>query len=57
MLRSTVALIVDECSMILQQVLGAAEKHAAMTAHGGGHAQDDWGGIPIVILVEGHSRL
>ena len=51
MLRSTVALIVDECSMISQPVLGAAEKHAAMTAHGGGHAQEDWGGIPIVILV------
>ena len=32
-------------------MVGAAEKNAACTAHGGSHDEEDWGGIPIVIWI------
>ena len=51
MLRSTVVLIIDERSMISQAVLGAAEINVSLMAHGGNRCAEDWGGIPIVILV------
>ena len=50
-LSSTVALIFDERSMISQDVLGAAEDHVASTAHNMHHEHENWGGIPIVIMV------
>ena len=50
MLR-TLVLLIDERSMLSSVVLGAAEQNAALTAHGGVHQEDDWGGIPVVILV------
>ena len=37
--------------MLTCNVVGAAEKHAAETAHGGSHDNEDWGGIPVVIFV------
>ena len=49
-LRRTVAVIMDERSMISCDVLGAAERNVAEHAHGGVHSDEDWGGIPIVIL-------
>lgn len=51
MLRSTVVLIIDERSMISQEVLGAAEQNVSIMAHGGNRNAEDWGGLPIVILV------
>ena len=50
-LSTTVALIFDERSMISQDVLGASEEHVATTAHNMNHDQENWGGIPIIIMV------
>ena len=50
-LYTTVALIIDERSMISQKVLGAAERNIAMAAHSGTHSNEDWGGIPVVIML------
>jgi len=36
--------------MVSQWVLGSAEMNIRSTAHGGGHGNEDWGGIPVVIL-------
>ena len=36
--------------MVSQRVLGSAEMNIRSTAHGGGHDNEDWGGIPVVIL-------
>jgi hypothetical protein len=41
---------IDERSMVSQRVLGSAEMNIRSTAHGGGHDNEDWGGIPVVIL-------
>ena len=49
-LRRTVAIIMDERSMISCDVLGAAERNVAEHAHGGVHSDENWGGIPIVIM-------
>ena len=49
-LARTVALIFDERSMISQDILGAAETNASATAHGMGHDNEDWGGIPIILM-------
>jgi hypothetical protein len=46
----TIALFFDERSMISQKVLGATEKNVSKTAYGCGHSDEDWGGIPIVII-------
>lgn len=51
MFKRTVALIMDERSMITCSLLGAAERNAAECAHNGAHTDEEWGGIPIVILV------
>lgn len=50
-LLRTLVLIIDERSMVSSDTLGAAEKNTATTAHGGTHQDEDWGGIPVVILV------
>jgi len=49
--RFALMLIMDERSMITCENLGAAEKHIATTAHCGNHENEDWGGIPFVIMV------
>ena len=49
-MEQTVAVFIDERSMVSQRVLGSAEMNIRSTAHGGGHDNEDWGGIPVVIL-------
>jgi hypothetical protein len=49
-LIKTVAIFIDERSMVSLSTMGTAERHARETAHGGIHAEEDWGGIPIVII-------
>ena len=49
--RRTVVEIIDERSMLTCKVVGAAERHTAEAAHGGSHANEDWGGIPVVVFV------
>jgi hypothetical protein len=44
------AVFLDERSMISQNVLGKSEENVRITAHGGGHENEDWGGIPVVVL-------
>jgi len=36
--------------MISQRVLGSTEMNVRATAHGGGHENKDWGGIPVIVL-------
>ena len=47
--RRVLVEIIDERSMMTCPVVGAAERNAASTTHGGSHDDEDWGGIPIVI--------
>jgi hypothetical protein len=49
-LEHTIAVFFDERSMISQRVLGNTEMNIRHTAHGGGHENEDWGGIPVVVL-------
>jgi len=49
-LQHTAAVFIDERSMVSQRVLGNAEMNIRNTAHGGGHDNEDWGGIPVVVL-------
>jgi hypothetical protein len=49
--KHTVGVIIDERSLLSCEVLGAAEKHLSMTMHGGTHESEDWGGLPIVVLI------
>jgi hypothetical protein len=49
-LETTIAVFLDERSMISQNVLGKSEENVRITAHGGGHENEDWGGIPVVVL-------
>ena len=50
-LKHTLMVIIDERSMLTADVLGAAERNTAETCHGGSHEHEDWGGVPIVILI------
>jgi hypothetical protein len=49
--QQTVALFIDERSMVSQKILGATERNVALAAHYGLHSKEDWGGIPIVIML------
>ena len=49
--KHTLAIIIDERSMLTADGIGAAERNSAASAHGGSHDNEDWGGIPIVIFV------
>jgi len=49
-LEHTAAIFIDERSMMSQRVLGTTEMNVRSTAHGGGHDNEDWGGIPVVVL-------
>jgi hypothetical protein len=48
--KNTVALLIDERSMVSLRSLGTACANVTSCAHGGLHASEDWGGIPIIIL-------
>ena len=47
----TVLVIFDERSMISLDTMGVATNHVRQTARRGQHKREDWGGIPIVILL------
>ena len=49
-LEHTAAVFIDERSMLSQRVLGNTEMNVRSTAHGGGHEDEDWGVIPVVIV-------
>jgi hypothetical protein len=49
-LQNTVAILMDERSMLSQIILGLVEQTVARSAHKCGHSGEDWGGIPVVIL-------
>jgi hypothetical protein len=50
-LANVVALIVDERSMLSSAVLAMMEHHSKVGAYRGQKCDQEWGGIPIVILV------
>ena len=50
-LRHTVALLIDERSMLSADILGAVERNVAITCHGGNKSKHKWGVIPIVLLL------
>ena len=49
-LQNTIAILMDERSMLSQMILGLTEKAIARTAHECGHSSEDWGGIPVIVL-------
>ena len=49
--QKTLIVMVDERSLLSSEVLGGMETNASKTVHGGGHFEEDWGGIPIVIII------
>ena len=51
MFKHTLAIIIDEQSMVTCEQLGAAERNVSCTAHGGKHDNENWGGIPFIIMV------
>ena len=50
-LENTMALIVDERSMISAKLLGTMEAYCRQAAFRGSKSHLGWGGLPIVILV------
>ena len=50
-LRHTVALLIDERSMLSAELLGAVERNIALTCHGGNKFKHKWGGIPVVLMI------
>jgi hypothetical protein len=50
-LTDTVAIIVDERSMVSAGILGKMEKHSRQAAFNGQNSQTDWGGVPIILLI------
>ena len=49
-MKYTIAIIMDERSMISASLLGACEKHARQGLHNGMDKKKPWGGAPIVIF-------
>jgi hypothetical protein len=49
-LQNTVAIMMDERSMLSQIILGLVEQAVARSAHKCGHSGEYWGGIPVIIL-------
>jgi hypothetical protein len=43
-LQTTIALLVDERSMLSQEIVALLEHAVAKTGHECGHAREDWGG-------------
>jgi len=56
-LRCAIALFIDERSMVSLRTMGLSSKHVALTAHGGHHASESWGGVPIVVMFGDDSQL
>ncbi len=56
-LRSTLALVFDERTMISSKLLAENESHTKHTAHGAKNKNQSWGGIPIVIMVGDEKQL
>jgi hypothetical protein len=50
-LTDTIAIIVDERSMVSAQVLGMMEQYSRQAAFNGQNSQLDWGGIPIILVI------
>ena len=50
-MKRTLVIVIDERSMLTCNLLGAAERNSAATCHGGSRDDEDWGGIPIVVIV------
>jgi ATP-dependent DNA helicase PIF1 len=48
-LQNTVAIMMDERSMLSQIILGLVKQAVARSAHECGHSGEDWGGIPVMI--------
>jgi hypothetical protein len=42
-LQTTIALLVDERSMLIQEIVALLEEAVAKTAHECGYAREDWG--------------
>jgi Cdc6-like AAA superfamily ATPase len=49
-IQNTIAILMDERSMLSQLILGVAKKSVARTAHEYGYSSEEWGGIPIIVL-------
>ena len=49
--QRTLALFIDERSLLNSETLGGMESNASKTVHGGNHCKEDWGGIPVVIAI------
>jgi hypothetical protein len=49
-LQNTVAIFMDERSMLSQIILGLVEHAVARSAHECGDSGEDWGGIPVIVL-------
>jgi hypothetical protein len=47
-LQTTITLLVDEISMLSQEIVALLEEAVAKTGHESGHAREDWGGLPVV---------
>jgi hypothetical protein len=56
-LQTPTALLVDEISMLSQEILALLEEAISKTAHECGHAREDWGGFPVVIMFGGDYQL
>ena len=49
-LRRVILLIIDERSMVSNQLLDAVERHSTQLVHGGGNSSLLFGGIPVILL-------
>jgi hypothetical protein len=49
-LQNTVAILMDERSMLSQIILGLVEHTVVRSAHECGHSREDWGGVPVMVL-------
>jgi hypothetical protein len=49
-LQNTIAIMMDERSMLSQIILGLVEQAVARSAHECGHSGEEWGGILVMIL-------
>jgi hypothetical protein len=56
-LQNTVAIIMDERSMLSQIILGLVEQAVARSPHECGHSGEDWGGTPVMLLFGDYHQL
>jgi hypothetical protein len=55
--QNTVVIFLDERSLLSQNILGLVEQVVARSTHECGHAGEDWGGIPVMVLFGGDYQL